>query len=68
MSCSQDISTFVGLCLWVGDTPQTPGKKDKGAIMSKYFVIDFKRINTQEAYKNIVVGHNNRKRNYKNNA
>ena len=33
--------------------------------MSKYFVIDFKRINTQEAYKNIVVGHNNRKRNYK---
>ena len=34
--------------------------------MSNYFVIDFKRINTQEAYKNIVVGHNNRNRNYKN--
>jgi predicted nuclease with TOPRIM domain len=34
--------------------------------MSNYFVIDFKKINTKEAYKNIIVGHNNRKRNYKN--
>ena len=34
--------------------------------MSRYFVIDFKKINTQEAYKNIVAGHNNRNRNYPN--
>jgi len=33
---------------------------------TKYFVIDFKKIKTPEQYKNVIVGHNNRKRNYLN--
>jgi len=34
--------------------------------MSNYFVLDFKKIKNKEAYKNVIVGHNFRKRNYKN--
>ena len=30
-----------------------------------YFVIDFKKIENAEAYKNVIVGHNFRQRTYK---
>ena len=34
--------------------------------MSRYFVIGFRKIKTAEEYKNKIVGHNHRNRNYKN--
>ena len=34
--------------------------------MNKYFVVGFRKIKTKEEYKNKVVGHNHRNRNYKN--
>ena len=34
--------------------------------MNKYFVVGFRKIKTKEEYKNKILGHNHRNRNYKN--
>jgi hypothetical protein len=41
-------------------------EKIKEIIMSNYFVLGFRKIKTAEEYKNKIVGHNHRNRNYKN--
>ena len=46
--------------------PLNPLKKIKEILMSRYFVIGFRKIKTAEEYKNKIAGHNHRNRNYKN--
>jgi hypothetical protein len=48
--------------------PHEEKEKNKGdkKKMSNYFVIGFRKVKTAEEYKNKIVGHNHRNRNYKN--
>jgi hypothetical protein len=54
------------LCLWGGGNPLHPLLTNKGGKMNKYFVIGFRKIRTEEEYKNKIAGHNHRQRHYKN--